>query len=952
MKTRRSSLTQPNLSEPFPANEQALAAASYAFGRRAGPESNSNASQSMAIQHRTSDQEPPLARSKSIRFAGPTALPCRDLPLTLREPPTGRFDRRRSLDPYSRRNNSSIQGDDGTTAASPAYGDNGETHPPPQPSSYRKLRKSKSMFSLRTLSTPTYNTALLAEPFQTSGHIPSALERTGQARVHTVSRLGRSFSFLRPHTDYRPANPAYQEEAIGLARDQYLQQVEKQNLESNPWGRDAAVRRRSQKSFKKTLRTSSTNNYAGSQEVPRSPAKQWSEQKGVGIKARDLSSSFKNRLKRVFNRSMGTEAAFPAQHLQATRLHFGGIAAPFDSPEMQRQSVESLHRSTPDRSSLQPLDSLHVPRRRGSIARHASVGSGDLCVDEIPSRVTSWTDSTTPTTLSIHQALERRQLPIIRADGGMALRLGHAQQPAYHQHDATIAESQPRKSSLYLKLQQRMSKGNSKARLQPLQIGAGGKHNLSVDDLKLPSTDPPETFEVRNRHVNDQPRVHSLISITKTPPSAGRVEKRDEPMFQEYVNDLPKGPLHESKSIFFPQKTHIERSRTSPFREAMRHKGPIETASVPKDVLSPDKWHEQAKHISSPNEAGNESVARSESIYSQTSSGNTPERHRSSESLVEVAKCSESHLASPTSEATAEWRESSSEPAHRDGFDAQERVSEQRLLPNTDESSRSRKVSARVKQRSGHKREHAQITGEDTDIGRLHPVPREPDSSSVGGLIDFHTHSSIKHTSSQPMVDRFPLISINARPNTKQIGRNAPLSLRATTGYAAENINHQAHHQLDWGRENKRPQWSGPDSTSLSSEPILSGIKDRGNEDNRTGLYESVHNSNTLFFSTPKSQNRSSPERMARLRRMYSSSNIGSPSANRRSSKLRPKLQPDEDQQEHKNACEAAISIVNRKRDAPGGKLDLISDGRNMVDAFLETRRKSQNDDVGDTVFI
>ncbi|KAL8988611.1 MAG: hypothetical protein Q9177_002344 [Variospora cf. flavescens] len=949
MKTQRSSLMQPNLSDPFPANEDALAAASYAFGRRAGPESNSNASQIMAIQHRISDQEPPLARSKSIRFAGPTALPCRDLSLTLREPPTGRFDRRRSLDPHSRRNNPSLQGDDGTTVAPPAYGENGETHPPPQPSSYRKLRKSKSMFSPRTLSTPNYNTALPVEPFHTSGHIPSAVEKTGQARVHTVSRLGRSFSFLRPHTDYRPTNSAYQEEAIGLARDQYLQQAERQNLESNPWGRDAAVRRRSQKSFKKTLRTRSTNNQAGSQEAPRSPTKQRSEQKGVGIKARDLSSSFKNRLKRVFNRSMGTEAAFPAQHLQATRLHFGGIAAPFDSPEMLRKSVESLHRSTPDRSSPQPLDPLHVPRRRGSIARHVSVGSGDLSADAIPSRATSWTNSTTPTTLSVHQPLERRQLPIIRADVGMALRLGHAQQAAYHQHDATIAESQPRKSSLYLKLQQRMSKGNSKARLQPLQIGADGKHNPSVDDLKLPSTGPPETFEVRNRRVNDQPRVHSSISIAKTPPSAGRVEERDEPIFQEYVNDMPKGPLHESNSIFFPQKTHIERSRTSPFREAMRHKGPIETASVPKDVLSPDKWHE---HLSSPHEAGNKSVARSESIYSQTSSGNTPERHKSSESLVEFGKCSESHLASPTSEAAAEWRESSSEPAHRDGFDAQERVSEQRLLPDTDDSSRSRKASARVKQRSGHKREHAQITGEDADIGRLHHVPREPDSSSLGGLINFHTHSPIKHASSQPMVDRFPLISINTRPNTKQNGRNVPLSLKATTCHAEKNVSHQAHHQLEWSRENKRPQWSGPDSASRSSNPTLDGIKDRGNGDNRTGLEKSVHSSNTLFLSTPESQNGSSPERMVRLRRMYSSSNIGSPSAGRRSGKLRPKLQPDEDQQEHRTACEAAISCVKPRRAAPGGKLDLISDGRNMVDAFLETRRKSQNEDVGDTVFV
>lgn len=947
IKTQRSLSMQPSLSDPFPTNEQALAAASYAFGCAAGPDSNSSASQDIATQLGTSDQERPLARSKSIRFAGPNALPRRDLPITLREAPTGQFDHRRSLDPYSRRNNSSIQGDDGITAASPAYSEHVETHANSRLSSSRNLRKSKSMLSPRALSTPTSSTALPPNPSHRIRQIPCAIDRTGQARVHSVSRLQRSFSFLRPHTDYRPANSAYQEEAIGLAQDQYLQQVERQNLENIPWCRDAAVRRRSQKSFRKTVRTSSTTGHGSLREAPRSPTKQRLEHKGIGIKARDLSSSFKNRLKRVFNRSMEVESALPAQHLQATRLHFGGTTAPYASAETQRQSVESLDKGSPDRSGPQPLDPLHVPRRRGSTARHASVGSEDIVIDDNPSRVTSWANSSTPTTLSVHQALGRGQLPIIKEDVVVPLRLGHSRQPTDAQCDAPIAENLARKSSLYVKLQQRMNKSNNKAQLQSPDIEAGGKRIPSVDDLEFPLTDPAETFEVPNRLVIDQDRVYSPKSSTKTCPPAGKVEKRHEPLVRGIGNTMPKGPFHESKTVFFPQKTRIERSRTSPFREAMRHNGPTEKVSVSSDMLSPGRWYEQDIHLSSPTEAENKSVGRSESIYSRTSSGNTPERHERSESLAEVGNCRGSHIALTSFEATAERTQSPSEPvtskspANRNGLDAQEWVSEQRLLLDTGESSRSRKGSARVKKRPGHQREHAQITGEETDIGRLH----RPDSSSADGLIDFDTYSSIMQTS-QAMVDRFPLMSINTQRNTNQNERNVSLSPRAATSHAAGHVDHHTLHQRDRSGENVRPQWSRPTLSSLSSDINLHGIKDRSSRDNRSGLYKNIHTGNT-----PESQNRCDPERVARLRRMYSSSNLGSPSISRKSDKLPLKLQQDGYREEYQDACEPGITIINRKRNSSSGKLDL-SDGRNMVDAFLETRRKAQNDDVRDTVFI
>ncbi|KAL8897566.1 MAG: hypothetical protein Q9207_007159 [Kuettlingeria erythrocarpa] len=946
VKTRRTLPSEPCASDPLAAKEHALAAASHAFGHAAGSDMGTTADQGTGTHHKTSDPDRPLTRSRSIRFAGPTAVPGRELPFTMRQVSAAQKEseaRRMSLYPEFRRINSSIEGDDGFTTALPSHSDYVEIHPASQPSSYRKLRKSKSMSSARYLSTSHTNKSFKPTAAHLRGNVHSSIPTNWQTGTHVGPGPGRSLPLLH-HNDHIQSSVVCgsiaQNEAVGLARDEYFRQLERQKANGNPLIGKAAVRRHSQKTFQKTVRTSSMDSHGSPLEVSTDPSKARLERRGVSSKARDLSSSFKNRLRRVFNRSIGSDATLPAQHLQATRLHFGDSTTPYAWSEGQSPSTESVNHTRV--SSAQVTATLHLPDRQASSTNDTCSERNNVDADDNRSRVTSWTDSTIAGTLAIRQNSAPKRLSIIQENCSVPQRLGSG----LPRNGAPSSGSQSRKSSLYAKLQQRMNKGVTRTAI------------LSDDVLRVSSDSPMETPEARNLLSMDQGPTHPSTSATPISFSPWGAEDHTgtamEAKVKRVKDRIPKGPLRESKSTFFPQSTRIERSRTSPFRQAMQFNSLPERTSLT-DLVSPRGRGEEAAHRDAPRTRQN-SPARSESVYSRTSSGSSPHPCKSSIFPQGTEHCSEDHAALITLE---NWRKRSESPAEitysstpADGVnvDLRDSVSGKRLLINYRDSLRDRSGSVRRKRIIGHRREHAQIDGEDTGIGRLHLSTGMGEASSTGSPTGLDVCSSTRQIS-QPMVDRFPLMSITTPSNANQAERNLLTKPRTPIRHTSGIAKHQTIDQSNGNRENNHPKELSKHRASFINDTSICNEQASGRKQNNIGSPENIHDRKSLAFSTPTTHSRSSPERMARLRRMYSSHNLGSPGIQK---PVEPSFQWQIGTYKKENRAlhQEGLAVPNREETTHGDRLDLVVESRNMVDAFLENRRKSQYDGVEDAVFI
>lgn len=846
----------------------------------------SRASFETTSQYTAPHLERPLTRSKSIRFAGPAAQPGPAVPITMREATASSQEhesRRRSLQPRVKRHNSSVQGEDGFVTALPSHGDYIETRVASQPSSYRRLRKSKSMFSPGLLSSAPVASAA-------PDHSRCPPQDTGQ---HAISRLGRSFSFLRPNTERTPSQAVMpsgaRTEAIGLARDQYLRQLEQQRSNKQPGTGHAVIRQRSQKTFRKSVRTGSGNHYGSAVRSPTSLAGLQTERKGIGVRARDLSSTFRNRFKRVFNRSSEEIGALPAQQLRATRPHFGDSTTAYAPSKARNQPDESAENSALDPKDLAMRDGLRVPRRRGSLAESVHTATGELVDDTPQSRVTSWANSTAANTVSSHHASVPKQLSIIPENGGVPSRLR-----SLHQLDVG-PRTQPRKSSLYAKLQQRIAKSNSTL---PPDVDADDTVDGLFTTAELDSASHGAMSEARSDHDH----LSSLESVRHTRAFGGSTQQHVPPLEsvdvagadaprEVSVSTSPKRPLRETKSTFFPQSMRIERSRTSPYRQAMQSSGCSEEKSGTEVASSPLERVGGASYLSAATRSRDRSLTRSVSIYSRTSSGDTPQPFDSSTFMAQKDD---------------DW----------DGY-----VSSIPRKINLVDRLQASAAKTDVARKIGHKREYAEVTGVDTDIGRLHHSPSMLKNSLAGShrAIDIRPSPSLKL--SQPMIDRFPLMSISPQANTNNVEHQASASPRAATRHTQGNENRHPNQVPDKGTENSNVQ-----------QPAKGSFLSR----------------NPLPVSTPTSHSRSSPERIARLRRMQSSSIMGSPG-------FRKDFGPSPKARQRTYAHdEAHESITNRA--AKGGSLSdrniLAAESQTMVDSFLSNRGKSGSVSGDETVFI
>lgn len=271
---------------------------------------------------------------------------------------------------------------------------------PSVPSSYRRLRKSKSMFSTRhrrshatSTTSPDYN-----------GNTAAAYD--GQwSTPRSFRTLTRSKSFLRSGSrSTRVIRRAKSHDAaIELARSQFLQNSEEQQMQRRHSSLLPIKPRREHKPFRKTFRIVSEPG------LDTIDAPTWlgpSRNGGLNSKARSLSHSIKNGIKRLLRLSKPAGSQTSTYGPSSPRLSWengGSVGSTtytgYGLGEQSSNDDSACHDRHPTIRSIRSSESI--------------------CTSN--SRVTSWTDSTAANTIATRRATDR--LSIIQGNGNTTRQL-------------------------------------------------------------------------------------------------------------------------------------------------------------------------------------------------------------------------------------------------------------------------------------------------------------------------------------------------------------------------------------------------------------------------------------------------------------------------------------------------------------------------------------------------
>ena len=894
----------PSADDAETTHQHALTAANLAFERaneramaKEGPIGQDTAS--------TADNGggPKLGRRQSVRFTGPTAIPLRNRSITRREAPgytTSDQAYESQLEPQSQNIEHSISSNERILAAlAQPIGEFGENDSASAPSSYRKLRKAKSMFSPAKAPSAVFSGGLPNGP----RHFHRQSFQSSDAYIEPLREpdppLRKSYSFLRGVTD-RISTSSRQyvtaDAAVQLARDQYLSQLEQQRLKEQPSFLGLSNRRKPHKAFRRTVRTSSTNSYGSAIASPLAFVKK-PKTKDFGHRARSLSQTIKKKIKRVFKRSSDTEDTIPVQQIKASHPHYGDYIWTSDGKEQRYPPVPE-----PDAELLLRVNSRESvtypsPVRSEKDDRSGSIGSAHSDDDESngKSRVTSWTNSTAANTITMPHTLQRKRLSIIKEDGGPHQPSSSAR-PYEVTSDGYASFRQPvRQSSLgringpidpkriFSALQRKIDENNRKAALDDSESSSSG-HNKARPSSRAPrrTSSIRKGAKARSKSLSRLRGVSPSDSVIFSPSAMEsfsdkfyqngsrspdrEYKQQDFPQSQhgltpqqiaemnERGTPLPKRPLREVKSAFFPPNMHIERSSQSPYRRAMHASSDTEAQSPSRTNIG-DRLRSGVPSSGVAGQLRNGSVAGSVSIYSRSSGGDTAKATRSSISLtlsensggagtaiiITGPPGKDEQSAHPV---VTEHRYSSiassgnwtnfmaTQVASLDDFGSrQERIDDTLLVKD-----------------SGHRREDAQIDGDEVKIGSVQSLPVDPAQPLTVLQRDSNPLRGSKDISLDSLKDRPPLRTIGPSSNVGNVIHNesAPLSKMSEYPLKTSNV------------ENEKRAFN-------SVQEPYGGLRQQNS-------HSSLKMQKELRISPSTAHARYSPERSERLRRLKSSS--------------------------------------------------------------------------------
>ncbi|RYP90286.1 hypothetical protein DL770_003582 [Monosporascus sp. CRB-9-2] len=437
-------------------------------------------------------EEPELQRQQSVRFIRP-----RPPPMTKASTATGDVTPTRGIGPgsahttqntiYSRFKSSPFTSEMASAVEGTA-GDyinaliTSEEYYTPEddiasvPSSYRRIRKSRSMY---TSSEPSAvaeiqsgrHFAAMANGFPSSGGSMAPL--TDENKPPSRLKAPKSMSFLRNRRDQYAAFPISQDSI---------------SCRSKPTG---------DKLFKKSLRDVGNAPQSTSLKVPKDSS--------LRDKARRISQGFKHRLKNLLYLSKGDNAddmAFPPQQIEASTTHNAEIESPAN-----RINGTFLAEPPTDEGALSHVTSgvpsLHtVPSNQQLRSRQGSLESlrSERRVSDERSRATSWSNSdisTVTSTNSLKKDWERQRLSIIKENGthvsSSSARRAPAVDHSIQQNISVIPLQQPVPKPVATMDGQRiysalMKRVNGKQK-QPQNNDLQRKR--SIEDLRRTGTVPP-----------------------------------------------------------------------------------------------------------------------------------------------------------------------------------------------------------------------------------------------------------------------------------------------------------------------------------------------------------------------------------------------------------------------------------------------------------------------------
>lgn len=980
------------------AQRQAIAAASFAFeraseralGAQGLKESNIGQAAGADEQLRMGQ---PLARKQSIRFTGLTAIPIRRRQITRRVAPENDI----SYLPDGAKVGPCVRGRcfAGRRISSSNNEDSRESHVFASSASLSKLQKARSMFNLRGSTTNSIDDNRPSQNFQVQQHLASARNEHSQLSDGNEPRLRRSFSFLHGEKDHiapRRNEPRNQSAAAQLARKQYLRDLEERSSKGNSSSSALAYNHKPQKAFRKSVRSSSTNSHCGATESPAQAPEESALKKGLGYKARSLTSSLKRKLKQVFQRPLDVKDTIPVQQLDASRLHFGEYSSKYTGAYQKCHQILS-----PDSETLRKARSLELSL--GEAPDYLESGSSTKSIRSVRNEegaghlFPSWVNPLSGHILAAIQSREKKRLSVIQEHGGLhqpsssnfnCADLGKVLfAPIRTSSAGTQIESSIDSQKMYSALQQEIDENRCLA-----QSHGSFREKEKTDDGVEVITFEPQGDSLRAqslRSILSESPLHDpgnetskLVIVEPTRTSSMNYETHpiqnltsdysvQEQFFDMYTSLTPqqsalqdensdtylRRPPREFKAAF-PSSTSNDRSNVSPYRRITGFDDDDETGTQPK--LEED----------TPIGSRSESAFRSASVYSRTSGGNTLKKNMSSASLTKFETSHERGrsvvikiLQSPPKESLAPLTRQREFPNH--SKDCQSWMESELFEPENRWFEDVQDFCA-AGTKNHYKKESTQIDHDDMDVSRLR---EDIDIKKPGFEIlskRATPHLSLRQHASGSFFRRSPLLEIGQSATPGRIEQCSPSSpCQPSTPHRSLYLDQET---SSFGRNNQGPELLEP--TALGRTPKSQDSDPMGNRDGCMLRHELSNSAESNRIDTTrdmrgtptpapirevirttratKSQGYNSPERLARTRRLQSSNSL----ASRKKWQVGPNTRDDERGEDYK-VIDAALQdpprmggIMNRKIASTTCEEAVFTGARSMVDYFLSTRRKSE----------
>ncbi|CAI7676095.1 unnamed protein product [Penicillium manginii] len=385
------------------------------------------------------------------------------------------------------------------------------------PSSYRRLRKAKSMFSTRQRFS---HIAYSAPPLPRRDAMD--LERSPQFALPRTMRHTASFIRASPFQGSHSIRHAKsQDTAIEIARDQFLGEIDEDEAQLRRSSLFVHRRRRENKPFRKTFRVTSASSI-GTKPIERHGRR------------RTFSASFKNGLKRVFGLSKPveqhskisdeTDPPLPPLPTTCNRVPVNNSVHEYvEDHDMVSKAVDVI-----DDAHSSPL---RVPR--------ISPSRASLCTSK--SRVTSWADSTVANTITTRKPGHRQSLSLIEEHGDLNKQLPQHPSGAVNQASPTPRKSPARRFNdwvdshdLYSALMQQIGRQNVQNAEEEIVFGTVPEHRVVQERTssavsrrskytirRVPSGDPstPRSFTTARAGDSVSPRKYMIRPLQYIPSS-------------------------------------------------------------------------------------------------------------------------------------------------------------------------------------------------------------------------------------------------------------------------------------------------------------------------------------------------------------------------------------------------------------------------------------------------